>query len=660
MTLNQILVGAFSSLTLLFTAGCGNSFEGNDYGSTTPATPEPAYYGKPTDIADAQAVRVTASAKFLYRQLDFTPGSSTNGLGAVVSAANAAPIPFAEFHIYDAAGNRIQQGETTTAGVAEFKIPKTAGTYTLKVFSRALNDYIKVSILEDIYTNTPYNISRTFTIDSTDIAAGTKNISASPLYAEANESLSAKIEGGAFNIMFNILLANEYLRRNINKNGDVPGTPIADIQKWFVADKVTVYWKAGFNPYTYFNYTTPLSFYSPGERKLYILGGVSGNVKSADTDHFDDSVILHEYGHFLEDVYGSSQSPGGSHTGNFVIDARLAWSEGWANYFQGAVLTGADANGSNGASLETDIPSTKRFHYYVDTYGYKGSGNNAGVSIAFNLAADGTDISQYDSVASDPAGTGMFREVSVSRSLYKATRNTASIYTGTKTGGGVLFKDVWKVFSGEEKNVSTHASPAYYSFANTTVFPISNMGLMNWMLSKNGVSSTAWDSILTEEKQTKTTANYAYYLQAGTGCTYTFTNGTTEKLMTSRDTVKRSDQQMNNDFYLYYHDGQAATLTMNYTTSGSATLNLDLILYYGSYVYFEDDYAYAGRSSSFVARTSRNASGAESVNLAGLPAGIYMLNVKINAYNKLQYELNGNASYTITKGSTQLCGIERP
>lgn len=660
MTLNLIRVGALSSLTLLFTVGCGNSFTGNDYGSTTPATPEPAYYGKPTDIPDSQAVRVTALAKFLYRQLDFTPGGVSNGLGAVVAAGSAVAIPFAEFHIYDSSGNRVQQGETTTNGTAEFEIPKTAGTYTLKVFSRALNDYIKVSVLEDIYTNTPYSISRAFTITTSDIAAGTKDMSSSPLYAEASESLSSKIEGGAFNIMFNILLANEYIRRNINKNGDVAGTPVADSNKWFVAEKVTVFWKAGFNPYTYFNASTPLSFYSPGDRKLYILGGVSGNVKSADTDHFDDSVILHEYGHFLEDVYGSSQSPGGSHTGDFVIDARLAWSEGWANYFQGAVLTGADANGAGGGALETRIPATKKFHYYVDTYGYKGSGNDAGIGIAFNLAADGQDISQYDNVSSDPDGTGIFREVSVSRSLYKATRNTASVYTGVKTGGGVLFKDIWKVFSGEERNATTHASPAQYSFANTSVFPISNMGLMNWMLSKNGVSGVEWDAILTEEKQPKTTANYAHLLTSGTGCSYTFNNGTTEKLMSSRDTVKRSNQQMNNDFYLYYHDGSATTLRIDYITSGSATLDLDLILYYGSYVYHEDDNYYAGRTSSYVAKQSRTAGNSESVNLSGLPAGVYMLNVKVNAYSKLQYQLNGDATYTIYKGSQQLCGTERP
>lgn len=83
---------------------------------------------------------------------------------------------------------------------------------------------------------------------------------------------------------------------------------------------------------------SPLSFYKPGERKLFILGGSNGNVDTADTDHFDNSIILHEYGHFLEDVYGKTDSPGGYHNGSSIIDPRLAWSEGFTNSFQGAAL----------------------------------------------------------------------------------------------------------------------------------------------------------------------------------------------------------------------------------------------------------------------------------------------------------------------------------
>ena len=353
MNLRWITTVAIAISSLAISACGGGSFSGNDYGSQ-PAAAEPPYYGKPNVISDGLQVKVLA--KFLYRQTDFTPGGgAANGLGIVVANGNALPIPFAEFHVYDSSGNRIQQGETTTAGLADFQIPKTAGTYTLKVFSRSLNSYSNISVLEDIYNNTPYSIAKTFTVTSSDIASGLLDLSSSPVYAEADEALSAKIEGGAFNIMFDVLIANEYIRRNIGKNGTTPGVPTTSSNTWWVADKVTVYWKAGFNPYTYFDSGgAPLSFYSPGEKKLYILGGVSGDVKKADTDHFDDSVILHEYGHFLEDTYGNTGSPGGSHNGNFVIDPRLAWSEGWANYFQAAVLTGADAFDASAA--ETIMP----------------------------------------------------------------------------------------------------------------------------------------------------------------------------------------------------------------------------------------------------------------------------------------------------------------
>ena len=46
-------------------------------------------------------------------------------------------------------------------------------------------------------------------------------------------------------------------------------------------------------------------------------------------------------------------------------------------------------------------------------------------------------------------------------------------------------------------------------------------------------------------------------------------------------------------------------------------------------------------------------------SLAGLPAGYYVLNVKINAYGKTSSQLSGSADYTITKNGAQQCGTER-
>ncbi|MEK2643829.1 hypothetical protein [Bdellovibrio sp. BCCA] len=659
MNLRWILAAAISILSLLLSACGGGSFQGNDFASKGPASSEPAYYGKPTTVTNG--LRVQMSAKFLYRQLDFNPApGSLNGLSSVVSATDAIPIPFAEFHIYDSEGNRIQQGETTTQGIADFQIPKTAGTYTLRVFSRAYNDYLKISVLEDIYQNNPYYISQNFTITSADVAAGTtKDLTSTPVYAQANENLSSKIEGGAFNIYFDILIANEYIRRNIGKNNSGTGVPSTDANVWWVADKVTVYWKAGFNPYTYFNSSTPLSFYSPGERKLYILGGSNGDVKSADTDHFDDSVILHEYGHFLEDAYGHSESPGGSHNGNFIIDARLAWSEGWANYLQSAVLTGANAYDDNKISPdESRIPTIKRYHYYVDTYGYKGGGS-AGVGISFNLAAVGNTGAEPDDVASDLPGTGTFREVSIARTLYKSTRRTTASYDTGKFGGGVAFANVWKTFSGENTTGNSRSNPVPYSLRNSGKFPVPNIGLFNWLLSQNVTPDTKWDDILTEEKQNKNTQDYAYYLTPATCVGIGISAAAPETKMGVKDPVNHSNQQKNNDFYLYYHNGSSTTLSMTYTATGNAP-DLDLVLYYGSYVYFEDDYWYGGYSSPYVAKSSRTSGTTESISLAGLPAGYYVLNVKVNAYGKTSAQMNGTSTYKLYKDGAQVCGTEQP
>jgi len=56
------------------------------------------------------------------------------------------------------------------------------------------------------------------------------------------------------------------------------------------------------------------------------------------TDQWDDTVMGHEYGHFVEDDYSIGDSPGGQHFINGYSDPRLAWSEGFATWFGQAAL----------------------------------------------------------------------------------------------------------------------------------------------------------------------------------------------------------------------------------------------------------------------------------------------------------------------------------
>lgn len=71
--------------------------------------------------------------------------------------------------------------------------------------------------------------------------------------------------------------------------------------------------------------STDGTYYS-GDATIHLLGAAS------DDDGYDDTVILHELGHFIEDSVGRSDSPGGGHDGS-PTDPNLAWSEGFATYW---------------------------------------------------------------------------------------------------------------------------------------------------------------------------------------------------------------------------------------------------------------------------------------------------------------------------------------
>lgn len=95
------------------------------------------------------------------------------------------------------------------------------------------------------------------------------------------------------------------------------------------------------------------TYYSNGT--IFMLGSAS------DDDGYDDTVILHEIGHFVEDRYTRTDSPGGSHDGS-PTDPSLAWSEGWATYFAMAVRAAPyymDTNAGGGWVYNGDTTATR-------------------------------------------------------------------------------------------------------------------------------------------------------------------------------------------------------------------------------------------------------------------------------------------------------------
>lgn len=57
-----------------------------------------------------------------------------------------------------------------------------------------------------------------------------------------------------------------------------------------------------------------------------------------DTDEFDQGVIAHEFGHYLQTNYGRTDSLGGTHSLGDALDPRVAYDEGFATAFGAIVL----------------------------------------------------------------------------------------------------------------------------------------------------------------------------------------------------------------------------------------------------------------------------------------------------------------------------------
>lgn len=103
-----------------------------------------------------------------------------------------------------------------------------------------------------------------------------------------------------------------------------------------------------------------------GVPNLYILGK-----ENADTDEYDDHVIAHEFGHYLEHNLYRSDTLGGSHAQRDSLDPRVAFSEGFGNAI---------------SAMTFNDP------YYVDT---RGDAQSSGFVIRMNQAPTGDDRGVY-------------------------------------------------------------------------------------------------------------------------------------------------------------------------------------------------------------------------------------------------------------------------
>ena len=136
------------------------------------------------------------------------------------------------------------------------------------------------------------------------------------------------------------------------------------------------------------------SSYYPSIDSLFILGD-----DASDTDEFDDHIVGHEWGHYFEDTFSRSDSPGGSHSFGESLEATLAFSEGWGYAIAAIAL-------NDPIYCDTGRPGTSGgFGLDAETsgFGVQGWFNEVSVlTFLYDLWDTGVDGTDNDSVGFTP------------------------------------------------------------------------------------------------------------------------------------------------------------------------------------------------------------------------------------------------------------------
>ncbi len=578
---------------LIFAAvGCGEfkvsdkTIEGlNQRISATYIGPnEPAYCVGPTVYTSA--FTINATAQYEYRELVYT--AQFKGLGDV---AEPKPIRSAEYVVLNNFGSVIQCGETGIDGTFTFTVPSNGQVFRLQVRSRADNNIYKASILRSPESNQIYHVEAAFT-------------------ASANQSITvtapatAGLVGGAFNILDQIHSYNDRLRTLT--------AGCTGCTAFTVAPKVSVYWERGFNPGSYYQGSPVASFYIKGTSRLFILGGVNGDVNFTDTDHFDNSIIAHEYFHFLEDNYSVSDSPGGSHNGNQLLDPRLAWSEGVAQFFQ-AVMTNISR--------------------VIDTVGNNNGASSVIVDYSVELSENDIPIRSNE---------GEFREFSIARLLWDSYDDTvgeaqsATLCTGTAPAINDVhdkcakdgFRDFWSVLTG---SLNFNAA---YRFRSGGLFHQLHLATYQPTSVDNNKNL---EPLRLYERQIATRSNYGTRL-INCGPPDTFT-------MQGPFVPNPSGQFLNNHpvtnrRYLYFqHTGTSLALRLSALFLSGLTADVDLYIYPENYI--------IGNTAPIGFDTTANLTGGyfKDISVANVPPGNYMAVVDVRNFNSSSGSINFSLQY---------------
>ena len=333
----------------------------------------------------------------LYERI--VPCEDRSNCGLDYAAMQSLPIRFAEVEILDPDNNLLLQNlSTDEKGSISFDLDNQQ-PFKIRVYARSLyaqdNKQWTVTVKDNEGQTNPSDAA-VFVLDSR-ILNPDEDSSAITLVARSGWSGAAYTDersSAPFAILDSIISASLFVTAE---------------DRSFNLRPLTVYWSAD-------NTTSNVgtSYYLADT--IFVLGDAN-----EDTDEFDQSVIIHEWGHYYQDVLSKDDSVGGMHGSGDLLDLRVAFSEGWANALSGLVQgTNAyrDSSGPNqgsGFSLsledENQFSGTTKGWFSEDSVQYfvfDAFDQPATDDDALALPISAMNQAMIDSIPSLPAASSIF------------------------------------------------------------------------------------------------------------------------------------------------------------------------------------------------------------------------------------------------------------
>lgn len=270
---------------------------------TTGGTPSESIPSGPT---------YTVTGTITYARVPITTG------GLNYSGTLTRPVRNVKIQARNPSGNGLlANGTTDDSGNFSLKIPQSASSFYINVIAQMSSP--NITIEDNTNSNAIYLVQSNNYPNSGDQSLSNIHLPSGWTGSNASGNYTSQRYAAPFAILDTIYSGYKKLL------GERPSLSIPPLKvNWSVNNYASE---------TYHPSTGAIGTSHYDGNELYILGK-----DSADTDEYDTHVVIHEWGHFIEDKLSRSDSLGGQHGSGDKLNMSVAFGEGFGNALSAIIL----------------------------------------------------------------------------------------------------------------------------------------------------------------------------------------------------------------------------------------------------------------------------------------------------------------------------------